>query len=406
MLNWRVIPVAAAGLVMAATLATPAAAATSGKIPSGAYSRLVADILRAQTLTTGQGVTVAVVSTGVDPHDAGLSGKVKTGPDYAFKPTVPLADEYGTCAASIIAARGPSGSQPLTALGIAPDARILSIRAFPQPKETGASSYFTNADVSQLNARAIEYAVAHGAQVIYLQTDSDALPAPELSSAIQLAVTKKVVIVAAAFGDNTDPTAPEFPPAMPGVVGVGSIRTSGGLTPYDKAASGRNNGIFISGPGNTFYDSSGYGIDGPGAAAAVVAGTMALVKSLYPGITVPQAELALARSARYHPHGGYDTTTGFGLVDPYAALQQAATLVKSPNAASAGVALSARPVAGQVPGTINAVHHSWAKLLGGAAAGAVGVLLIVAAVVVFRTGRRRTRGRRGSHGRRHAGAAW
>jgi hypothetical protein len=338
-------------------------------------------------------VTVAVISTGVDPYDPGLTGKVRTGPDLAFTPQDPLAHEYGTSAASIIAASGPSGSSPLTALGIAPAARILSIRAYPQPDESGASAFYKHSNLADLDGKAIDYAVEHGAQVIYVQLDTN-VATPALIDAVQLAVAKKAIVVAAALGWGKYATYGLYPPDLPGVIGAGSIWLTGGLAAYNKAASERGNGILIAGPGNTFFDSSGYGIDGPGAAAAVVAGTVALIKSLNPGMTVAQVELALARSARYHPHGGYDTTIGFGLVDPYAALQAAATIARSPATTSpAGVPLSALLAPGQAPGTINAVRHPAVKLIIGAAALAAGLALFAAGLFTFaRRGRRRRAG--------------
>jgi subtilisin family serine protease len=393
MLTRHVTAVIAAGLAAAAAVAVPAAAATGDKLPSGAYSRLVSDILKAQTLSTGQGVTVAVISTGVDPSDPALSGKVTTGPDLTFKPRVSLADEYGTAVASIIAGRGPTGSQPLTALGVAPDAKILSIRALPDPSESGANSFFNTDNISDLNARAIDYAVAHGAQVIYVEVDSGD-PTAALANAVAAAAAKKAIIVAAAFGDSKFSSTGIYPPGLPGVIGVGSINMPGGLPMYNHASSQHDNAILIAGPANTFTDSSGYGIDGPGAAAAIVAGTVALIKSLYPGMTVSQVEQTLARSARYHPQHGYDTTIGFGMVDPYSALEMAGTISKSPaSAPPAGVALSSSLASGQTPGTINAVHHSAIKLIIGVAAFVAGLALIVAGLITLRRGGRR-RGRR------------
>ena len=42
------------------------------------------------------------------------------------------------------------------------------------------------------------------------------------------------------------------------------------------------------------------------------------VRVIYPGITPAQVARALAESASYHPAGGYNTTVGFGLINPRA----------------------------------------------------------------------------------------
>jgi subtilisin family serine protease len=368
--------------------AAGASAGQASSIPSGALDQLIANIQKAQTLSTGSGITVAVVSTGVDPSEGGLEGRVTTGPDYAFAPTVPLSNEYGTVAASIIAGSGPTGSQPLTALGVAPDARILSIRAYPQDNESGASAFENRSDYENLNAESIDYAVKHGAQVVYVDSGSTDTPTQQLRSAVAAAIAKKVIIVVPEESYQSQRAAYTYPAGMPGVIGVASTRLAGGTAPYDKDTSSQNNAIVLAGPGNTFIDTDGWGIDGPGAAGAIVAGTVALMKSLYPGLTAAQAERALASSASYHPSGGYNTTIGFGLVDPYTALQAASTLVKE-TSSPAGVGSGSRLATGPVPGIIKAVHHSEAKLISYIAAIVVGVLLLLGALLLLVRGRYR-----------------
>lgn len=149
-------------------------------------------------------------------------------------------------------------------------------------------------------------------------------------------------------------------------------------------------------PGNSYggpVGSSGEtsSIDGPEAAAAFVAGTAALVKSLYPHLSPMLVSRALALSARYRPPGGYNTTLGFGLVNPYGALTEAAQLVKLSGAAASPAVTAASPngqdaVAAFGPPLppIVTVHHSTAKLAECGAAAVIGLICLVAAFLLHR----------------------
>src|ERR1700728_5414709 len=88
-------PVSAPG-AGAATTATTAAAGTTYAPPSGAWAQFESDLDAAEGLATGSGVTIALLSTGVDSTVPGLSGKVTNGPDYIFAPQVAETNFLGT----------------------------------------------------------------------------------------------------------------------------------------------------------------------------------------------------------------------------------------------------------------------------------------------------------------------
>src|SRR5262249_5867278 len=88
------------------------------------------DMLRFDELSrfaTGKGQTVAVIDTGVSPHDY-LGGRLRGGGDYVISKDNGLrdCDGHGTEVAGIIAAKPRGGD--IGFRGIAPDAKILSIR--------------------------------------------------------------------------------------------------------------------------------------------------------------------------------------------------------------------------------------------------------------------------------------
>src|SRR5262249_60333334 len=79
----------------------------------------------------GAGLTVAVLSTGVDPTHQDLSGAVATGPDYTGSgrnASGPLWGFEGTAVAGLIAGHGHGTGGATGAAGVAPHARILSLQ--------------------------------------------------------------------------------------------------------------------------------------------------------------------------------------------------------------------------------------------------------------------------------------
>ena len=127
----------------AAVFAPRAGAATTATAyspPSGAWARFESDLNAAQGLATGSGVTIALLSTGVDTTVPGLSGKVTDGPDYIFAPQEATTNFLGTVLAGFLV------GEPGIVSGIAPDARILSLRTEPDASEPGAQSFYDNAN--------------------------------------------------------------------------------------------------------------------------------------------------------------------------------------------------------------------------------------------------------------------
>ena len=128
------------------------------------------DVGAAWSVTRGAGVTVAVIDSGVNPAVSDLSGSVITGPDYTGVTTSPANGDWGvhgTWMASLIAGHGhDNGLDGVT--GIAPQARILSIRVIPDRGDPHYRKYEREQEtvIQQSLADGIRYAVAHGAKVI------------------------------------------------------------------------------------------------------------------------------------------------------------------------------------------------------------------------------------------------
>ncbi|MFF4619666.1 S8 family serine peptidase [Nonomuraea jabiensis] len=290
------------------------------------------NVEQAWTVTKGEGITVAVVDSGVDDQVKELKGRVTAGPDMSagavVRQTAP--GRHGTAMAGLIAASGEDDGL----IGVAPGARILSL-----PMVTDDSPELSvppvedeeQASESPL-ARALRYAANHGAQVISMSIGSYG-PLRSEREAVSYALGKGVVLVAAVGNDGLTGYAKEngtsywsFPAGYPGVIGVAATDKQGKRATF----SSDNLSVLVAAPGvgvPVVKRKSGYELsEGTSSAAALVAGVAALIKSRYPTLPPEQVAQALAASARGRPAPGYDDQTGFGVVDAAAALNAAERL--------------------------------------------------------------------------------
>ena len=119
------------------------AAAADGIRDSQQWVLNMLNVPAAWSVTQGAGVTVAVIDSGVNPYVSDLAGSVITGPDYTGVTTTPASQDWGvhgTWMASLIAGHGHDGGVS-GIIGIAPEARILSIRVIPDRADPHYGKY-------------------------------------------------------------------------------------------------------------------------------------------------------------------------------------------------------------------------------------------------------------------------
>jgi hypothetical protein len=373
--------------------ASPASAALarSAHFPGGAGQQLEHELVQAWQITRGQGVTIAVLSTAVDPVTE-LAGKLTQGPNYAPLPGASAVD--GTLLSTLIAGSGPTGTNPFGTIGRAPGAKILAER-IADYGDRGGNKYLAEGTWQKIMARGIRYAVDHGAGVIVIFSGGDQ-DTPELDAAVQYAISKKVIVLGSALAlTNSKPSPPAYPDSLPGVINFTGVTLSGLPRLQGPDTEPANDSVLVavpdnsldgSGPGDAPYSAWGFYSD-----IAWAAGTVALIKAVYPQITPAEVARALAESASYHPPGGYNTSVGFGLINPIGALHDAATLVKLGTTAPPGpgaVSATSRFGAAQ-PAVIDAVQHAKAKLLEFGGAIALGLIILVLALILGRRRRKR-----------------
>ncbi|WP_330236808.1 type VII secretion-associated serine protease mycosin [Streptomyces sp. NBC_00566] len=377
----------AASLLLATGLAlVPAATAHADSIRAQQWGLSALHLDEAWGTTRGQGVTVAVLDTGVEDDHPDLAGNVLSGKDmvgFGAGPGDRAWARHGTAMAGIIAGHGHGPGGGSGVMGVAPEAKILPVRVILEDKDPARAK----ARVTRGNALAdgIRWAADHGADVINLSLgdDSDsAHPEPSEDEAVQYALGKGVVVVASAGngGDKGDHVS--YPAAYPGVIAVTAVdrygtRASFSTRRWYAAVSAPGVDVVIADPDHRYYE--GWGTS---AASAFVSGAAALLKAERPELAPPQIKKVLEDSARDAPSGGRDDSRGFGMIDPAAALKAAARLKpESPRPAAYG-----KKYFGPGPDSAGSASGGagWAAWLAG---GAGTALLVTAATVLWRNRR-------------------
>jgi type VII secretion-associated serine protease mycosin len=282
--------------------------------------------------STGRGVTVAVVDSGVDSDHAQLRqrGAVLRGEDFHLIGELPGnfdCDSHGTAVASLIAAR----AVPRVGFaGLAPGATILPVRVSDRGYTEGGGVELIDPAVL---ARGIWYAVDNGADVLNLSL-AGAGDDPLIRDAVAHAVEKDVLVVAAA-GNDQDGTAHRvaYPAGYDGVLGVGAVDEGGQrLTgsqigpQVDLVAPGGGVLAATRAGGHRYWQGTSF-------AAPFVAATAALVRSAWPDLTARQVADRLIATATPAPGGRGSAAYGAGVVNPYRAVTDG--LVAGPAAAVA-----------------------------------------------------------------------
>ncbi|MEV7193010.1 type VII secretion-associated serine protease mycosin [Streptomyces sp. NPDC093510] len=376
-------PIAATVAAAALALAPAATAHADDGIRAQQWALDAMRTGQAWQTTKGEGITVAVLDTGIDDEHPDLAGSVLEGKDMvgfgARRGDRPWA-RHGTAMAGIIAGHGHGTGRGDGVLGIAPGAKILPVRVILEDGDP-ARKKARNTRGNAL-AEGIRWAADHGADVINLSLGDDsksAHPEPAEDAAVQYALKKGVAVVASAGNGGERGDHVSYPAAYPGVIAATAVDENGERASFSTrrwyatvAAPGDD--IVIADPDRKYYE--GWGTS---AASAFVSGAVALIRAEYPGLKPAQIKQLLEDTARDAPSGGRDDSRGFGLIDPAAALSRAGRLrPEEPRVAAYDTAYF-----GHGPDTTQGGDGPAAWV--GPLAGGLGVALLAAAVHLWRT---------------------
>ena len=303
---------------------------------------------------TGQGVTVAVLDSGVEAV-AGLNapGQLVQGPDLSLEANSTLdrghdTFGHGTHLAGIIAARDdrttdssgkPTGLTNYQQMGIAPGAQVLAVKAATADGST---------DVSEVIA-GLDWIVAHrndngmDVRVVNLSFGTDSTQSyllDPLTAAVENAWRHGIVVVVSAGNEGNATTSLTDPAMDPYVIAVGAsdphLQVNGWQSPVVASFSNSGNATRIPdlvAPGRSIVglrdpgsyvdtehpeglvtgDATGRLFRGSGTsqAAAVVSGAVTLLAQAFPNATPDQLKAALKNTAK-QLYGAAATLQGSG----------------------------------------------------------------------------------------------
>lgn len=263
----------------------------------------------------GEGVLVAIIDTGIDATHPDLVGQVVGGKDVSGLGTpdglTPVGEYsyHGTMVASLLAGTGQGSDTGVK--GAAPKAKLLSV---------SMAFGVDGLDTDKQLAEGIHWAVDQGAKVINLSLTRNTTNWPTIwDEAFLYAFDHDVVIVAAAGnrGDGTERIA--APATIPGVIAVGGLDRNG------KASISSSSGGFtlsVSAPSEDLvaaYPGGQYRLySGTSAAAPLVAGEVALIRSKFPKLSANDVIARVIQSA--DSASNFSPETGYGAINPQAAL--------------------------------------------------------------------------------------
>lgn len=286
--------------------------------------------------STGKGVIVAVIDSGVDPEHPDLKAHL-----------LPLIDEvtafgrhddigqtnydgrdghgHGTHVCGLVGALKGNG---IGVVGGAPDATILPIKVTANDGETDDATI----------AKGITDAVKKGAKVLNLSIGGPE-PSPLLLDALNDAFAAGATVCIAAGNDGG---AVNYPAAYPGVIAVGGWTALDGVASY----SSRGEDLVLVSPGGGAPGSSegeqvlsctptydcylttrggkpkDYGGQaGTSMASPIVSALAALVMAQNPSLTGAQVRTRLAATCDDQGKPGFDTVSGWGLINAARALK-------------------------------------------------------------------------------------
>lgn len=377
------------------------------------------DLPHAWEFSRGEGQLIAVIDTGVVRHPR--LPDVDAGGDYVAEPGDGVSedcDAHGTVVAGIIGAK-PVAGQGFS--GVAPEARILSIRQTsalyevpgrqdkrPEDPPKG----YGNIDAL---ASAIRRAADRGASVINISLVS-CVPGSQqpadgaVGAAVRYATLERNAVVVVAAGNTDDKCKPSNPnvidPLRPEsdpwknvttnvtparyddyVLSVGSIDQNG--APSKFSVPGPWVGVAAPGENIVSLDPRGTGtitgkyegdrlinLNGTSFAAPYVSGVVALVRARFPELSALDVIKRIEATA-HSPAEGWNPYVGYGAIDPVAALTAETTKALPPKRPAA-----AKQVQLAVPAPPPPPDHR-ARNIALIGSGSVVVLLILGMLASF-----------------------
>jgi hypothetical protein len=238
----------------------------------------------AQQWSRGEGVSIAIIDTGVEVSHPDLAGRVANARNFVDHDMAAFeTDRHGTGVAGII---GADANNNLGIVGVAPAARLQIYKACqplqPQSLEAQCNSFTL--------ALALDAAIAAGAQIVNLSLGGP--PDPLLAQLVSYGQRRGMVFVGAVPDDGR---LDGFPLGIPGVIAV------------DQTGSAHSSDAVLHAPGRDILSLAPAGrydfATGSSFAAAHVTGAIALLRARVPGLDAATLVAVLQRTRTQDEQG-------------------------------------------------------------------------------------------------------
>ena len=271
-------------------------------LSSTQYAVVKMHLPEAHRISTGQGVVVAVIDSGIDSAHPELAGSIADAFDLVDGVARP--DKHGTAVAGIIGSHA-------NLMGVAPGAKLLAIRAF-----AGEGAKLGAGDTTDHIVRSIDWAHQRGARVVNMSFTGPRDPL--LSRELRAGTDKGIVFIAAAGNDGPNAAA-----ADDSVIAVTASDATDNIYPAANrgphiclAAPGVN--VLVAAPSGAYEFKSGTSL-----AAAHVSGAVALLLQSRPDLSPKAVRTILLNRARHlSAETGSDSDCGIGLTDALATVTE------------------------------------------------------------------------------------
>ncbi|MGW7520350.1 S8 family serine peptidase [Streptomyces sp. NPDC054796] len=306
----RLVPALAAVGAWTACLAGAAPAAVAEDVRSQQWYLDAMQAEKIWKVSTGEGVKVAVVDTGVDPTTSSLRGQVLPGKDLSGAPGGTADDDtgHGTTVAEIISGTGKGGG----IRGLAPGAKIIPFRA------ALAGVKGVKEEDGDLSYKAIRAAADSDAKIINMSFGNP--PDPRTQKAVEYAASKGKLLIAAAGNDRKKGNLKSFPAGYDEVAGVGATDEAGKVGDFSSsgytvtlAAPGVDIPVWCDAKRADYCE----GEEGTSFAAPIASASAALIWSKHPDWTANQVLRVMIDTAAKPKTGKIPSKyLGYGEVRP------------------------------------------------------------------------------------------
>ena len=281
------------------------------------------DIAAAHEITKGAGVRIGMVDSGVDPDHPDLIGNVEAGRSSWSGGEDGLVDphQHGTHLAGLMVGHGHGADGSEGILGIAPEATVVSASVYPPDHDQ--ESLESDVETERAIVDSIRWLADQDVDVMLLAYSGPG--SKEQREAVEYAADKGITIITGtgnlsdaefAFSSISDPARFEQTTAAGGTNQAGEYwdRSKSGLETLLVAPA---ENVLSTIPGGEYAYSSG-----TSNSAAIVAGVAALMKAQWPDMPWEIIQWRITETARDLGTEGWDEETGYGMVDPVAALTE------------------------------------------------------------------------------------